>query len=214
MAYKQTYSRHHPGKYGLMIDWETTGADFGQDSSVNYQGIAFGAIVFDLTTMEPVEELYRELKFDASKYKWTEGAQKIHGLTQDHLEEHGVSRDEGLADLIEMMIKYWPAGFFATEGNEPTSKILIAGHNKGFDMDFTNQLFVDHGLSIEFHHVSLDTTMVSFAVSGLYRSDDVFEKWAGVDKRGLHNALDDARATLAVLRTIRMIFNLGLDALQ
>lgn len=213
MAYTQVYSRHHPGKYGLMIDWETTGADFGKDSSVNYQGIAFGAIVFDLTTFEPIEELYRELHFDASKYKWTDGAEKIHGLSREHLEANGVSREEALADLIEMMIKYWPAGFFATEGNEPTSKILLAGHNRSFDMDFTNQLFKDHGLQIHFHHVSLDTTQIAFTVSGMYKSDEVFDKFGGVNKRDLHNALEDARATLTVLRTIRHIFNLGVEAL-
>jgi len=213
MAYTQTYSRHHPGKYGLLVDWETSGAAFGQDSSVEHQGIAVGAIVFDLVTLEPVDELYRELKFDA-KYKWTMEAEKIHGLSREHLEANGVSREEALADLIEMMIKYWPPGFFAKRGTEPTSKILVAGHNKGFDMDFTNQLFQDHDLQIVFHHVSLDTTMVSFAVSGLYKSDDVFERWGGVNIRGLHNALEDARATLTVLRTIRQIFNIGLDAVN
>ena len=214
MAYKQAYSRHHPGKYGLMIDWETTGSQFGGDSSVDYQGIAFGAIVFGMTTFEPVEEIYREMHFDDTKYKWTEGAEKIHGLTREHLAANGVSREEALADLIEMMIKYWPPGFFATEGMEPETKIMLAGHNKSFDMDFTNQLFADHGMSVVFHHVGMDTTTVSFAVSGLYKSDDVFAKWAGVDKRGLHNALEDARATLTVLRTLREIFNVGLASIE
>lgn len=214
MAYKQAYSRHHPGKYGLMIDWETSGADFGADSSVNYQGIAFGAIVFDLMTLEPKEKLYRELKFDGSKYKWTDKAQEIHGLSREHLEANGVSREEGLADLIDMMLRYWPAGFFGTKGNTPDQKILLAGHNRGFDMDFTNQLFVDHDLEIVFHHVSLDTTQICFAVSGIYKSDEVFQAFAGVDKRGLHNALEDADATLTVMRTIRQIFQIGQEQLS
>ena len=80
-------------------------------------------------------------------------------------------------------------------------------------MDFTNQLFADHGLQIDFHHVSMDSTILSFGVSGLYRSDDVFKKYAGVDKRELHNALEDARACLTVMRTIRQIFQLGEAAL-
>lgn len=209
----QAYSRHHPGKFGLCIDWETTGADFGRDSSINYQGIAFGAIVYDLSSLEEVESVYRELKFDTTKYKWTAGAEKIHGLSQEHLEAHGVSREEALGDLIEMMIKYWPPGFFSIGSVEPDSKILLAGHNSGFDMDFTNQLFQDHGMNIAFHHVGMDSTMISFGVSGLYKSDDVFAKFADVNKRDLHNALEDARACLTVLRTIRQIFNVGLDVI-
>jgi DNA polymerase III epsilon subunit-like protein len=214
VAHRSIYSRHHPGKWGLCIDWETTGADFGEDSSVNYQGIAFGAIVFDIVTCEPVDELYRELHFDGTKYKWTDTAEKIHGLSREHLLANGVSREEGLADLIEMMIKYWPPGFFAAKGEEPTSKIMLAGHNKGFDMDFTNQLFDDNNMAIEFNHVGMDSTMIAFAVSGLYKSDDVFMKFAGVDKRSLHNALEDAHAALTVLRTIRQIFQVGEEALD
>jgi DNA polymerase III epsilon subunit-like protein len=212
MAYSQKYSRHAPGKFGLMIDWETTGADFGQDSSINYQGISFGAIVFDLQTFEPVEELYREIKFNAEKYKWTDSAEKIHGLSREHLAEKGVDSEEALADLIEMMIKYWPPGFFATTGVEPTSKVLLAGHNKGFDMDFTNQLFVDNGMEIAFHHVGLDTTMIAFATIGEYKSDIVFNLLGGVNKRDLHNALEDARATLTVLRTVRQVFMIGMNS--
>ncbi len=210
MAYKQAYSRHHPGKYGLCIDWETSGADFGQDSSVNYQGIAFGAIVFDMTTLREVDSLYRVIHFNDTKYKWTEQAEKIHGLSREILATNGVSSEDALADLIEMMIKYWPPGFFATAGNEPESKILLAGHNKGFDMDFTAQLFRDNEMEIVFHHVGMDSTMIAFAVSGEYKSDVVFDLFAGVDKRELHNALEDARAALTVLRNIREIFENGL----
>jgi DNA polymerase III epsilon subunit-like protein len=210
MAYKQVYSRHHPGKFGLCIDWETSGADFGKDSSVDHQGIAFGAIVFDLTTLQEVESLYREIKFDDTKYKWTEQAEKIHGLSREHLAEHGVDRETALADLIEMMIKYWPPGFFATAGNEPDSKILLAGHNKGFDMDFTAQLFRDNDMEIVFHHVGMDSTMIAFAVSGEYKSDIVFEIFAGVIKRERHDALQDSRAALTVMRNIREIFQNGL----
>lgn len=210
MAYNQAYSRHSPGKYGICCDWETTGADFNQDSSVNYQGISFGFIVFDLATFEEVDSLYRELKFDATKYKWTDAAEKIHGISREHLEANGVTRDEALGDLIEMMIKYWPPGFFATKGNEPDSKILLAGHNKSFDMDFTAQLFRDHDLELAFHHVGMDSTMIAFAVSGEYKSDVVFELFADLNTRDKHNALEDARASLSVLRNIRQIFTLGL----
>lgn len=203
MAWQKGYSKAHPGKYGLLIDWETTGSTFGGDSSIEYQGITFGAIVFDTTTFEEVDSLYRELQFDASKYKWTEGAEKIHGKTREYLEANGVPREEALADLLEMLLKYWAPG----------SKILVAGHNVTFDNDFTFQLFRDHGLedSLTLHHVVVDTSGISFVLTGEYKSDIVFELLGGIEKREEHNALEDARATLAVLRNVRQIFQGALN---
>lgn len=199
MAWQKGYSKAHPGKYGLLLDWETSGSDFGGDSSKEYQGITFGAIVFDTTTFEEVDSLYRELQFDDTKYKWTETAEKIHGKTREYLVEHGVPREEALIDLMEMIIKYWP----------PASKILTAGHNVSFDNDFTMQLFRDFGLedALKFHHVVVDTSGIGFVCIGEYKSDTVFNLLGGLEERKEHNALEDARATLAVLRTVREVFN-------
>jgi DNA polymerase III epsilon subunit-like protein len=202
MAYVKGYSKAHPGKYGILLDWETTGSTFGGDSSIEYQGIAYGAVICDLTNFTPVETLYRELHFDDTKYKWTEGAEKIHGLSREHLLKNGVSREEGLRDLAELLLRYFAPG----------SKILIMGHNVSFDADFTHQLFKDFGLEIVFHHVMVDTSGIGFVLTGEYKSDVVFEILGGIDKRGLHNALDDALATLSVLRTAREIFIRGLEA--
>jgi DNA polymerase III epsilon subunit-like protein len=203
MAYKNTYSRHHPGKFGLMIDWETSGSDFGGDSSKNYQGIAFGAVIFNTQTFEEQDTLYRELHFSPTKYKWSEDAEKIHGLTREQLLSNGVSREEGLSDLLEFLLKYFA----------PNTKIMIAGHNVGFDADFTNQLFEDHGIEIMFHHVMLDSSSLAFALIGEYKSDVVFETLAGLSKRDCHNALADARACLAVFRSAKQIFTIGMEAL-
>ena len=201
MAWKQnaSYSKAHPGKFALCIDWETTGSTFGGDSSIEHQGIAFGAVVFDTTTFEEVDSVYVEIQFDESKYKWTEGAEKIHGLSREHLAEHGVGADEALAALLEMITKYWAPG----------SKILMAGHNVSFDNDFTAQLFRDNGMLDLFkaHHVVIDTSGIAFVLIGEYKSDIVFKLLGGLDDRGSHNALEDARATVAVLRNVRAIFD-------
>lgn len=199
MAWQKGYSKAHPGKYGLLIDWETTGSNFGGDSSIDYQGITFGAVVFDTTSFEEVDSIYREVHFDDTKYKWTDGAEKIHGKSREYLAEHGVPREEALADLLELILKYWAPG----------SKILSAGHNVSFDNDFTMQLFRDHGLddSLKFHHVVVDTSGISFVAIGEYKSDTVFKILGGLEERGEHNALEDARATLAVLRTVRQTFD-------
>lgn len=199
MAWQKGYSKAHPGKYGLLIDWETSGSDFGGDSSVQYQGLTFGAVVFDTTTFDAVDTLYRELHFDDTKYKWTEGAEKIHGKSREYLAEHGVPREEALADLMELILKYWAPG----------SKILVAGHNVSFDNDFTMQLFRDHGLedAVKFHHVVVDTSGIGFVCIGEYKSDAVFKILGGLEQRDGHNALEDALATLAVLRTVRQTFD-------
>jgi DNA polymerase III epsilon subunit-like protein len=202
MAYVKGYSKAHPGKYALVIDWETSGADFGQDSSKNYQGLTFGAIIANTDTWEPVETLYRELHFDETKYKWTDGAEKIHGKSREYLAEHGVPREEALADLIEMLMRYFAPG----------GKILVCGHNVGFDCDFTNQLFSDFGVPIVFHHVMVDTSGIAFVLVGEYKSDVVFNLLGDIGERGSHNALEDATATLAVLRNAKNIFAAGLVA--
>jgi DNA polymerase III epsilon subunit-like protein len=201
MSYQKVYSKAAPGKFGCLIDWETTGSTWGGDSSVEYQGIAFGVVIFDTTTFQPVETLYRELHFDETKYKWTVGAEKVHGLSREHLLEHGVTREQALIDLAELLLKYFAPG----------TKIMIAGHNVGFDADFTSQLFRDHDMEIIFHHVMLDTSGLAFVLTGEYKSDVVFDLLGGIDKRGLHNAIDDAIATLTVLRTARQIFEKGLQ---
>lgn len=202
MAWNKGYSKSHPGRYGLLIDWETSGSTWGGDSSVEYQGLSFGAVVFETDTFVEVDHLYQELQFDENRYKWSDEASKIHGLTREHLAEHGVPRDQALAALIELMLKYF----------KPGSKILFAGHNVSFDNDFTTQLFRDFDLLhlLNIHHVTIDTSGIGFVLLNEYKSDVVFELLGGIEKRADHNALEDARTTLAVLRNAKNIFAAGL----
>jgi DNA polymerase III epsilon subunit-like protein len=171
------------------------------DHTTDYQGIAFGAIIFNTETFEPVEELYRELHFDDTRYKWTDKAEQIHGLSRDHLAACGVSREEALVDLLTMTTKYFG-----------TDRLFLAGHNPGFDLAFTEQLARDHDIELVFHHVMLDTAGICQALIGINKSNEVFETLLGL-KRDKHNALEDARATLQVLQTVRHIFQLGLQQL-
>lgn len=204
MSWNAGYSRHHPGKYALVIDWETSGANFGGDSSIDYQGLSFGAIIADTETWEEVESIHVLLHFDETKYKWTEGAEKIHGMSREWLLENGVSREEGLALLLELLLKYFPPG----------SKILLVGHNVEFDRSFTHQLLRDNGLedALLLHHVMVDTSGIGFVLIGQYKSDVVFELLGQIEKRKEHNALDDARACLSSLRNAKNIFTAGLLA--
>ena len=203
MTIKGTYSRGHPGKFGFCIDWETSGSDFAGKSHEKYQGIAYGAAIFNTETFEPIETIYRELQFDDLKYKWSMDAQNIHGLSRDHLAKHGVSREEGLFDLLELLVKYF--------GNE--AKIMFLGHNVDFDIDFTIQLAMDFDLDIRprIYHVKLETSGASFILIGKYRSNEVFEFFTGKTRDGHHNALDDALMALETARNMRAIAAAALE---
>ena len=191
--------KFHP-KFGLCLDWETSGSDWDdpRGSVVRYQGVTFGAAIFNTDDFSPVETLYRELKFDDSKYNWSTEAEKIHGISREHLEKFGVDREEAAADLFEMILKYFG----------PNEKIMFLGHNCQFDIDFTNQLSTDVGLpKMNLHHVQLDTSALGFITLGLYKSDHLFTRM-GFNRPEKHNALDDVMMTLNTCATINGIMKL------
>lgn len=195
----------------LCIDWETSGATWGGDSSKEFQGLTFGAVVFNTQTFEVVETLYREIKFKDT-FKWSEEAQKIHGKSQEYLAEHGVEQEEAAADLLELILKFWG----------PSNKVMFLGHNPEFDRRFTNQLTKSVGIEfsveasgepcdgrIELHHVLLDTSALGFITMGLFKSDLLFEA-VGLEARGEHNALDDALYTVETCKRIRLLVDTAL----
>jgi DNA polymerase III epsilon subunit-like protein len=144
--------------------------------------------------------LYRELQFDDTKYEWSDGAEKIHGLSREYLKEHGVSREEALTDLLSLILEYIGAD----------SKIFFLGHNVDFDIDFTMQLCRDFDITIEAHHVKLETSGAGFICIGKYKSNDVFEFFTGKVRDGSHNALHDSLMALETVRNMRALMNTAL----
>lgn len=199
-------------KVGLCIDWETTGATWGGDSSIDFQGIEIAAIVFNAQTFEPIEKLKRYVKFNSTRYKWKDEAEKIHGLSREFLEEHGLPQEDVAIELATLILKYWG----------PKSKVLFLGHNPKFDIRFTNQLLntIDIEFSveasgkfesqIEVFHVILDTSALGYITFGLYKSDLLFEK-IGFDTRGKHDAMQDAEQTLETCRVIRSLVEIAME---
>lgn len=198
--------------FGLCIDWETSGSTWGGDSSKDYQGISFGAVVFKTGSFEVIETLYRVIKFDETKYKWSEEAQGVHGLTREFLAADGVSQEEAAQDLLELIIKYFG-----------TNKVMFLGHNTEFDRRFTNQLTKSVGIEfsvehsgepcdgrIEIHHVVLDTSSTGFITMGLFKSDLLFDA-VGLEERGEHNALTDALYTVETCARIRLLVKTALE---
>lgn len=210
---KPKYSRHDIGKYSLWADWETTGADFegGLKSTFEkYQGISVGLIIADNESFEEVSSLYVEIKFDSVKYLWTPEAEKIHGLTEEYLADHGISRQNALESIIDFLSEYFGYGFISALEETPESKICFGGHNVNFDIMATQQLFNDFGFNIGIHHVLLDTSAAAFIAVGLSKSNDVFT-YFGAEERTTHNALEDVRQSLAVAHGIKKLVQASLN---
>lgn len=196
--------------YVLFVDWETTGATFGGDSSKEFQGISIGAVVAKTDTWEEVDNFYSLVKFDSSKFKWTEEAAKIHGLSMEKLEKEGYSQEDVATAFLEFIFKYFGTG-----------KVMFGGHNEEFDRRFTNQLFNSVGIEfsieksgqfethIPVHHVTINTASLGFVTFRLFKSDLLFTA-LGTPERAEHNALDDARAALNVCATIKAVHEAGM----
>lgn len=184
---------------GLGIDFETSGLSWDQDSSIEYQGISFGAVIFDTTTLLPLSTIYREIKFNSDKYKWSDSAEKVHGLSREHLDKEGISIEEAACDLAEFILQNFG----------PASKVIFLGHNTDFDISFCKQLLEPFDLMPKLHHVVLDVSSLGLLTIGLYSSNDVFE-FLGFPKRDTHHALEDILQTLESARRIKMIVNNGL----
>jgi hypothetical protein len=199
--------------FGLCLDWETSGALWGGDSTRDFQGISFGAIIFDTATFDPVEKLYVEIKFNATRYQWSDGAEAIHGLSREYLEANGMSQEDAAVALAELILKYFG-----------DTKVMFLGHNTEFDRRFTNQLL--NTIEIEFsvekqtkfdswiqlHHVVLDTSSTGFIALGLFKSDLLFAK-IGFEDRDAHNALTDAEQTLGTCKVIREMMKIAMGEL-
>lgn len=187
-------------KHVLVVDWETTGAEFGmpvEQIAKKYQGISIGVVVADFDTLEEVDSLYATIKYDPA-YVWTQEAENIHGLTRDDLEETGLTREEVVIEVMSIIAKYWTK----------SSPIIFCGHNAAFDKAFFDaQILKPFNLELNFHHVVLDSAVIGMVLLGTGKSNDVFDCLAMGEERGLHNSLEDARLCLASLRNAKLIFN-------
>lgn len=185
-------------KYALVLDCETSGICFGTtnpahnpETGERYQIVSIGMIVVEVATFTPVRELYLEVQWDG-KSGWSSKAEAVHGLSKQYLEENGVTPEEAVTEILEILLDYWG----------PTGTISLAGHNvASFDLFFLDQLLRDFDVSVTFGSRHVDTYSIGITVYGAYDSNELFEL-VGVN-RDLHNALEDARACVKVLQTTR-----------
>lgn len=194
----------------LAIDCETTGLCFSDESPVynpktgeRHQTVSWGIIVANATTLKPVEELYVEIKWNeeskkqrANNPEFGKGAEKVHGLTFEYLEKNGVTEEEAVVQIANLILKYWG----------PTVSVKTLGHNVHlFDRAFLLDLMTRHGVDLTFGNRHMDTQTAGFITFGTFTSDELFER-VGFEKRGDHNSLDDAKMALESARIIRLIF--------
>lgn len=185
----------------LAIDCETSGLKFNaDDSSEGFQSVSWGMIVADAKTLKPIEELYLEIKWNGES-EWSERAQQVHGLSKEYLEENGVSEEEAVVAIGNLIAKHWG----------PEVSIRCLGHNVAtFDIWFLKRLFRKFGMELKFGNRHIDTSTIGFVNWNVFTSDELFEV-VGLPVRGEHNSLEDARMSLEAARRTRVLFQTVLE---
>lgn len=196
----------------LAIDFETTGLAFGSlDPTYNpatgekFQGISVGLIVASAKTLKPIEELYVEIQYN-EKYTWSDGAEKVHGLSREYLAENGMTRFEAAKQIAQFIEKYFGP-------IEMIRSIVLAGHNVAtFDRYFLIELLTEIGIDLKVGNRHLDSFSCGNVLWNAFDSNEVFEQLDVV--REQHNSLEDARLSLLALRTMRLLYKEGMKALE
>ena len=188
-------------KYMLCFDSETSGTDFSQNPHLNYQAISWGLVIFDTLTFDIIDTIYVEVKFNNKKYKWSTDAEKIHGLTQEYLQENGVTEEKAAEEILNFLLKYF----------DLDQAISVLGHNVWFDVKFLHGLLDQFGLMIKINQKYFDTSSVGTLMLGISRSDDLFS-FLGLPERAAHNSLEDALMTVAAMQNLKILVNHSLNS--
>ena len=184
-------------RYLLAIDCETTGINYTSGNpSDDYQAISWGILVINAYNFEIVHEKYIEIQWDGVS-KWSKGAEGVHGLSKQHLLENGVTEEEGITQIAEIVLKYWPLNV----------SINLLGHNVHlFDKFFLEKLFKKFDMKLNFTQRHVDSFSVFFTLLHAFNSEDGFTTM-GCPPRKLHNALEDIKMTVESLRRIKVIWD-------
>lgn len=185
----------------LAIDTETSGLFLGHNSPVTHDGehfqvVSWGIMVLDAQTLDTIEELYIEQQWDGEAI-WNESAEKVHGLTKEHLAANGVTREEAMLQIGSLILKHW--------GKTP---VVTLGHNSiTFDLPFLKHEAELAGIDLRFGNRHLDSNTLGFTLFGCFNSDDMFAE-LGFKEREAHNSLEDIRMTVKAFRVARKLAGL------
>jgi DNA polymerase III epsilon subunit-like protein len=171
-----------------------------RSNDYEYQIVSLGAVVTDSKNWAEGNTFYVEIHYNGTS-AWSSEAQAVHGMSKDHLSEHGVSEEEALTTFCEFL-----------GNNFDTNKALtLGGHNVDtFDRHFIAQWFNKYDMAIKLSGHSIDSHSVGSVLYNTKDSNELFEMFNVI--RDKHNALEDARAALKAVRMIKKVFTKALDS--
>lgn len=192
----------------LALDVETSGIAFGEPNPVinpntgeRFQTLSIGLIVASVSTLKPIDSLYLEIKFDESAYTWSDGAEKVHGLSREYLDQNGVTIREAVGIISDFIGKYFGPV-------EVLRRITLLGHNVAtFDKFFLEDLYRFADKKIQLGNRHIDTFSLGVITVDAFSSDELFDFFGFARDPANHNALDDARHALSSARMIKKMFN-------
>lgn len=187
-------------RFLLAVDTETSGVSYGADPSEGYQIVSVGALILDSETYEVADSLYVEVKHDP-RYSWSDAAEKVHGLTREHLAEHGEYIEDAAALLLQLIAKWIGAG----------NRIVAVGHRVAFDIAFINRLLATVDCEVLWDRLVIDSSSLGAALLGIAGSDALFEA-LDLPKRAQHNSLEDVVLTVEAIRRMQGYFMQGVRA--
>ena len=188
----------------LAMDCETSGINWDAGKShtlatvaTGQQAVSWGMVVADTKDYLPIAELYVEIKWNG-KSNWDVKAERVHGMSKEYLEEHGLSEEDALYDILEFIMEHFPR-------NKP---IYCLGHNvASFDIPFLKDLMFRHDIKgLKFGHRHFDSFALSMGTVKEFDSPTLFKR-VGLPDRKDHNALEDAKYSLEVYRRLNRAWN-------
>lgn len=178
-----------------VIDVETSGINFKTiNPAEDQQIVSIAIIVVDYKKMREIDSLLLNIKWNGVS-EWSEKAEAIHGLSKMKLDKIGIDEEDAVVKIIEFLLQYFDAN----------DSIVFGGHNVArFDLMFLKTLLYKFDIDLKIAHRSIDTNTLGMIMYDTYTSDDLFEV-LGFKPRHQHNALEDARMSLTVIKKSKKI---------
>lgn len=202
-------NKARPAMFDLVLgcDSETSGIALGHldpthnsDTGERYQAVSIGLIVACAHTFKPIDSLYIEIKHDPDVYEWNDGAERVHGLSREYLEQNGMSQKDAAIKIAAFIEQYYGP-------IEAIRKLPLLGHNVAtFDRYFLHDLLDQADINVQFGNRHIDTFSLGVTLMDLFSSDELFDFFGLKRDASKHNALDDAKYALKVARLMKKHF--------
>ena len=175
----------------IVFDTETTGLDIENDDIIQ-----IAAIKLKNGIINDVFEIYIQTEKDVSM------SEKVHNISKEYLNINGVSHEKGLSDFLKFC----------------GSNAVLVAHNIDFDYAilqknlsrYFNKSLSDY-VTQKFDSVTLSKLIYPNLSS--YKLKDLLE-FLNVEGTNSHNALDDVKATVSLIKRLERDFQLEIRSSQ